>query len=331
MAKLKAVILGAGRMGRIHSMNLSKMKDVEIVGIVDMDVDRAKNLAQTLGVQPYTEFSSVIKSNKPDVAIITTSTQSHLPLIREAAENGIHVFVEKPMGIDSKENEEIVRAVERNRVKLQVGFQRLYDESFIKAKEALEGGEVGRPLLAELISRDPSPQYLPYIPYPAAIFDDFAIHDFATMLWMFGFRRMRLYASGSAFVFKEYKEAGDFDTSLVNVKYEDGPLVNIDVSRCSRYGYDIRAEILGENGMIRVENRTEYETLVFRGNQISHAPYEWFEVRFRDAYRREVEAFVNSVIRDERTFPDHVFAYNVGRVADAAKRSASIGEPVTVE
>ncbi|EHP70221.1 putative dehydrogenase [Metallosphaera yellowstonensis MK1] len=328
---VKFVIVGAGRLGRIHGLNLKKLPNVEIIGVVNPTPTKGETLSKELGTNYFQNLKQAISTVHPDAVVITSPMDKHFSYILEAAENGIHVFVEKPMGIDSKENEEIVRAVERNRVKLQVGFQRLYDESFIKAKEALEGGEVGRPLLAELISRDPSPQYLPYIPYPAAIFDDFAIHDFATMLWMFGFRRMRLYASGSAFVFKEYKEAGDFDTSLVNVKYEDGPLVNIDVSRCSRYGYDIRAEILGENGMIRVENRTEYETLVFRGNQISHAPYEWFEVRFRDAYRREVEAFVNSVIRDERTFPDHVFAYNVGRVADAAKRSASIGEPVTVE
>ncbi len=332
MKKIKALVVGAGRMGTIHALNLKVNPQVELVGVVDIDIDRAKKLSEQLHVPAYNDFLSALKSQKPDMVVIAVSTQYHAPLIRQAAENGVHVFVEKPMGLNTEQNQEIARIVDKYGIKLQVGFQRLYDESFIRAKKLIDDGKIGKPLIAKLISRDPSPTPgIGTILYPGAIYDDMAIHDFSVMIWLFGFKKMKVYASGAAYVFKEYKEAGDFDNSLINIKYEDGPLVDVEVSRCSKYGYDIRLEVLGENGMVKVENRTEYETFLFSGDSILHPTYEWFEVRFRDAYRREIEAFIDSLIKDTNPFPDHNFAVNVGKVSDAAKKSAATGEPVTIE
>ncbi|BCS93589.1 Gfo/Idh/MocA family protein [Metallosphaera javensis (ex Sakai et al. 2022)] len=332
MRKVQAIVVGAGRMGKVHSRNLKQIPNVELKAIVDIDQRRASELANEVGAAPFSSLSSAIASVKPDLVVITSSTQTHLPLIKEAAENGAYIFVEKPMGLNSKENEDIVRIVQSKKVKLQVGFQRLYDLSFIEVQKRLGSGEIGKPLIAELISRDPSPQPgIGTILYPGAVYDDMAIHDFATMVWLFGFKKMTLFATGMAAVFKEYKEAGDYDNTLVNVKYYDGPLVNIDTSRCSKYGYDIRLEVLGENGLLKVENVTDYQTFVYKGDSVTHPPYLWFEDRFRDAYRREIEAFVKAVMNDERTFPDEVFGMQVGRISDAAKKSALEGVPVTVE
>ncbi|WP_425597995.1 Gfo/Idh/MocA family oxidoreductase [Metallosphaera javensis (ex Sakai et al. 2022)] len=327
----KAIIVGAGRLGRIHGINLKNTGMVEIVGVVNPSKEKGMKLASELGAIYFNDFQSSLKAMKPDMVIIASPMNTHANLIIESAENGIHVFTEKPMGINSNENSKIVSSVQKNKIKLQIGFQRLYDDSFINAKRLLDSNAIGRPLIAELISRDPTPEFLPYLPYPGAIYDDFVIHDFATLVSFFGFKRMTVYSTALAFSFPQYKEAGDYDNTLVNVKYYDGPLVNIDTSRCSKYGYDIRLEVLGENGLLKVENVTDYQTFVYKGDSVTHPPYLWFEDRFRDAYRREIEAFVKAVMNDERTFPDEVFGMQVGRISDAAKKSALEGVPVTVE
>lgn len=333
MRKLKVIVVGAGRMGELHAKNLRKLYEkVEIVGIVDTNLNKARKLASELNTFPFTDIAYAIKSQKPDAAIIAVTTQYHFPLIKEAAENNVNIFVEKPMGLNTEENMEIVKLVSKSGIKLQVGFHRLYEESYVRAKDLIERNKIGKIISINFINRD-LPSYLPYEPYPAGIIDDMAIHSISLMVWIAGFDSMKIYTSGLATdkMPKEYKDAKDFDAIMLNIKYDKGPLVGIEVNRNSKYGYDERMEVVGDNGLIKVENRVDYQTYIYTDDYLIHPSYQWPNLSSTIAYEREIEAFINSVIKDDKPFPDHIFGLYVGEISDSAKKSLLGGKVEEIE
>ncbi len=319
-------------MGTMHARNIKRHVDrARLVAVVDVDPNRARAVSEELHVPYYTDAERALNAHKGEVdgMIIATVTTAHLEQIRLAAEHGIDVFVEKPMGTDVREDEEIVSVVRRSGIKLQVGFQRRYDRSLRRIKDSLEGGTLGRPLTLNIIVRDPKPPPGLGIGklYPGAVFDDMLIHDFDTVNWLVGYPPELLYVNAAALYFDEYRHAGDFDNVVVTMKYREGPIVTIEASRCSSYGYDLRVEVLGTDAMIRLSDVFEHHAETYRGNTVEVGPRPWLE-RWREAFIEEVKAFAQSIVDDKPTMPNEVDGKIAGEFAEHARRSALEGRIV---
>ncbi len=90
-----------------------------------------------------------------DGVVITTPTPTHLPLTQLAADNKKHVFLEKPMALNLQECDEIIQAVEKNGVLLQLGFMRRFDPEFVAAAQRIEAGEIGQPMMVKSNTHGP--------------------------------------------------------------------------------------------------------------------------------------------------------------------------------
>ena len=327
--KAGLVVVGMGRMGTLHARNIKRDVDrARLVAVVDVDAERARAVGEELHVPHYTDTERALDAHKGEIdgVVIATVTATHLEQIRLAAERGVHVFVEKPMGADVREDEEIVNIVRKRGVKLQVGFQRRYDKSLRRIKSSLEEGVLGRPLMLNIVVRDPKPPPGLGIGklYPGAVFDDMLIHDFDTVNWLVGYPPEQLYVNAAALYFDEYRDAGDFDNVVVTMKYREGPLVTIEASRCSSYGYDLRVEVLGADAMVRLSDVFEHHAEVYRGNTIEVGPRPWLE-RWHEAFVEEIRAFAESIVDDRPTTPNEVDGKIAGELAEHARRSALEG------
>ena len=139
MDKVRVCAIGTGRAGMIHARNISKnMSDGELVGIMDKDEEAAKKSAKELGVDYYTDMDEMLKDADFDAVTIATPTFTHADIVVKAAENGKHVFCEKPLAITLEEADRMKKAVEDAGVTFQIGFMRRYDEGFQEAKEKIE-------------------------------------------------------------------------------------------------------------------------------------------------------------------------------------------------
>ncbi len=123
-----------------------------------------------------------------------------------------------------------------------------------------------------IISRDPAPPPLAYIRVSGGMFLDMTIHDFDMARFLIGDEVEEVYTSGGVMVDPEIGEAGDLDTALIVLRFNNGVIGTIDNSRQAAYGYDQRVEILGSRGSIGTQNCYPNQAVISTGHRDPPGP-----------------------------------------------------------
>ncbi len=299
--KLNVGVIGAGRIGKLHTANLAyRVPNANPLMIADIYLDVAKEVAATLGIPEAVEdYHAILADPRIDAVAICSSTDTHAPIIAEAAEAGKHIFCEKPIAHDLAKIDRALEAVERAGVKLQVGFNRRFDANYARVRRAVATKEIGVPHLLHIISRDPSPPPLAYIKVSGGIFLDMTIHDFDMERYLIGSEVREVYTAGGVMVDPAIGEAGDLDTAVITLIFENGVIGTIDNSRQAVYGYDQRVEVLGSQGAIRTGNNYPNAATVSSTDSVYRdLPLNFFIERYTESYVIEMAAFVDAVLND---------------------------------
>ena len=124
-----------------------------------------------------------------------------------------------------------------------------------------------------------------------------AIHDFDMARFIMGKEVVEVYAKAANLVDPAIGEAGDIDTAITVLTFEDGTMAVIDNSRKAIYGYDQRLEVFGSAGMIQIGNQHQ-DTHRWYDHTGSHAALlqHFFLERYREAYFEEMQAFVQALL-----------------------------------
>jgi myo-inositol 2-dehydrogenase/D-chiro-inositol 1-dehydrogenase len=219
-------------------------------------------------------------------------------------------------------------------VACMMGFQRRFDPTFNDAKERLARGDIGKPEMLVVTSRDPGAPPAQYLKGSGGIFRDMLIHDFDIFRWILcadGDEAVWLCATGACLVDPEIATVGDIDSAAVTIRTRQGRLAQINTSRRAAYGYDQRFEVLGSKGMLQCGNHRPTE-VVQSDAQGVHAdkPEHFFLQRYREAYRLELAHFFETLQSGgtfRTTIADGVAAQ---RLADAASESFKSGQSVAL-
>ena len=304
MRRVSIAVVGTGRMGSVHARNLARLiPDAHLAAVCDIRLDVAQAVADELGVaRVVRDFHDLLGDRDIEAILIASSTDTHAFIMKDVAAAGKHIFCEKPLALDLASIDDALAAVEKGGVGLQVGFNRRFDSSFRRVHEIVESGEMGRPCILRITSRDPAPPPLEYIRVSGGMFLDMTIHDFDMARFQFG-EIDEVQAIGSVLVAPQLAEAGDVDTAVVTLRFANGAIGAIDNSRQAPYGYDQRLEALCAKGVVMAGN--EAENTVVTGGQDGYRspklPY-FFLQRYAACYVDEVRRFVECV-RDGEPMP----------------------------
>jgi myo-inositol 2-dehydrogenase/D-chiro-inositol 1-dehydrogenase len=214
-------------------------------------------------------------------------------------------------------------------VPMLVGFNRRFDPSFAELHRRIGAGAIGAVEQVVITSRDPGPPPVAYIKVSGGLFRDMTIHDFDMARWMLGEEPVEVFAHGANLVDPAIGAAGDIDSAMVLLKTASGRMAHINNSRRATYGYDQRVEVFGSKGRLIAGNHTP-TTVELADEHAVHGekPLHFFLERYAEAYRRELNAFLDAVGNGT---PMPVGAED-GRLAlvlaDAALRSLQEGRPV---
>lgn len=331
MDKVRVGIIGAGRIGKIHADNLLRMAEAEVVAISDLFAgEELKAWAGERGIGIVTSDSAeLIRHPDIDAVFICSSTDTHVPLIVQAASAGKHIFCEKPVSMDPARTREAIEAVGRAGMKLQIGFNRRFDHNFKRLRDLVAQGRVGEPQIVKITSRDPNPPSPEYIKVSGGIFMDMAIHDFDMARFMAGSEVETVFAQGAVLIDAAIGELGDLDTVITTLTFASGALAVIDNSRRATYGYDQRVEVFGSRGAASADNDYPNTVVVSDDSGVGRdKPLHFFLERYNDAYIEETRMFIDSVRRDLPLPVDGYDGLQAELIALAAKRSVQLGRPV---
>ena len=301
-SRVNVGLIGAGRIGRLHAGHLTfRIPQADLLAVSDIILEAAQRCAADLGIPTATQDHRAIMENPAiEAVVICSSTDTHAQMIEEAAAAGKHIFCEKPIDFDLARIDRALAAVEEAGVKLQVGFNRRFDPNFRRVRELVAAGKIGQPHILRITSRDPAPPPIEYIKVSGGIFLDMTIHDFDMARYLIGGEVEEIYAAGGVMVDPEIGQAGDIDTAIITLRFENGVIGTIDNSRRATYGYDQRVEVFGSSGMVTVSNNTP-DTAVLSDDQGIHGPLPlyFFIKRYVDSYIAEMEAFIKCIQQDK--------------------------------
>ncbi|MEB3103906.1 inositol 2-dehydrogenase [Ferviditalea candida] len=331
MTKIKIGIIGAGRIGKIHADNLLLHPSVEIVAISDLFAGpELEAWASARGIDTLTKDSSeIIQHPNIDAVFICSSTDTHVPLIKQAAKAGKHIFCEKPISMEIGQTEEALEAVQQSGIKFQIGFNRRFDHNFKRVKEHVAGGTIGEPQIVKITSRDPSPPSRDYIKASGGLFMDMAIHDFDMARFLSGSEVVEVYTHGGVLIDSVFAEFDDVDTAIITLKFASGALGVIDNSRKAVYGYDQRVEVFGSKGSVSIANDHPNTAVVSTEKGISSdKPLHFFLERYTKAYVEETQKFIDSLVTGTPVPVDGHDGLQAERIALAAKLSYRLNRAV---
>ena len=144
------------------------------------------------------------------------------------------------------------------------------------------------------------------------------------MRWLCGSEVSRVEAEGSP------RSQPDQHTVITNLSMANGVVAQVDASRMSSYGYDVRVEVLGTKGVIFTRADAATGLRVVKGSQEVLAAYSWYPDRFKDAYRLEMESFIDAIVSDTDTKVTALDGKAAVEVAAAARKSMQEGKAVNL-
>ncbi len=325
--RLKVGLLGLGRMGKVYARDLVRgIVGAELVAVADVDAALAKRCAEEFSVVKwFADPFALIADKSVEAVLIVTPTNTHAELVIAAAQVGKPIFCEKPLSLSLAEALAMKEAVAKSGVFFQMGFMRRFDKGYVAAKQKLEAGEIGNPILFRATSRDPFAPSLEYAnpKNSGGLILDMGIHDFDLARWLIG-EIASVNALGNALAYPELQSVGDIDSAIISLKFHTGQIGSVDLTRSGVYGYDIATEIVGTHGTLRIGYLRETPLLVMKQNHIAHDVVPYFMERFAQAYPAQLQDFVDNVLNEREppiTIHDGIAALRVALAATEARHS----------
>ncbi len=323
-------VLGAGRIGKVHARTIAASGRAAVAYLADPVPTAAEALAADVGAR-VASVDAIIAAKDVDAILIASPTPFHAEQIEAASNAGKAVLCEKPVSLSVDRIRECLAVVERNATTLMVGFNRRYDRHFAELARRIRGGDVGAIEIVTILSRDPAPPPAEYVRLSGGIYRDMMIHDFDLARFLVGEEFVVVQALGASLVDPAIGEAGDADTTAVQMQTASGRIAVITNSRRSTYGYDQRVEVHGSLGMVRAANM--HTTTVELGNAAGFhvdPALHFFTERYAQAYASEVLAFIDAVTTGRPVTPNGFDGLQAQKLADAATVSWKTRSPVEV-
>jgi inositol 2-dehydrogenase len=298
-SRVRIGLIGCGRMGAtlIHHLAYT-VEQADLVAVADANREKGAEVAARYQVaQVYDDYEALLARDDLAAVVIATPTGTHVEVIKAAAAAGKQIFTEKPLAMTLAGCDEAIATARQAGVLLQVGFMRRFDPSYLAAKQQIEQGVIGQPVLFKSLSRDPYRTSLEFARREngGGMILDMGVHDFDLGRWLMGSEVVRVYSEGTCMAFPELKEVGDIDNALVNLRFANGAVGNVDLSRNAVYGYDIQTEVLGTEGSLRIGRLQHTSAVLLDRRGVTHDTLPYFVERFADAYAAEIRHFVAAV------------------------------------
>ena len=321
--KIRLGLIGCGgNMQRAHLPRLKADGGVEIIGVADPDESQAEALMEAWGseVSFYEDYRQLVRNEALDAMLISSPHALHYEHARLSLQKGLHVLVEKPLTVASRQTKSLINLSDKLKLYLVVAYQRNYMAPHVYARELIRQGELGelRGVVAYVTQNwgrirgwrlDPELS-------GGGMFMDTGSHLVASVLWITGLEPVEV----SAFAENAGKAV---DTNMVvNVRFKGGGAGTLNTFGNAAH-HDERIAIHGSKGCLVFHlHRWQVQSVLLNDKPLDIPPH--IQEMTPD------QAFFDLIRNDGVGYSPPDFALQVARLSEAAYRSASAKKAVKV-
>jgi UDP-N-acetylglucosamine 3-dehydrogenase len=293
---VRTAVIGCGAMGLNHARVLADLPGSDLVGIVDVDPQRAAEVARRHRTEAFTSLGEMLDSARPEAVVVAVPTALHLDTALQAIARCVHVLIEKPIAFSVEDGEKLVSAAADAGVVLAVGHVERFNPAVRQLKQRLSDGELGKVFQIEARRQGPFPARVGDV----GVIIDLAVHDLDVIRHVTGSEVTRLSAETQRRIHSEHE---DLLVGLLRLK--NGAVGQLTINWLTPT--KIRKLVVsGERGMFEMNYLTQ--DLIFFENALAPTQTEWATmhvlrgvsegsmtrhiVNKREPLRIELEAFV---------------------------------------
>jgi len=280
--KIRTAVIGVGYLGQFHAEKYAQLENAELVAVVDLDRERAAQVAEKVGARSCSDFREII--GQVDAVSIVVPTQAHYEVAKAFLEKGVHVLLEKPITTTLAEADELIRIAAATKAVFQVGHL----ERFNPAVLALDG-VVSKPGFIESI------RIAPFKPRgtDVNVVLDLMIHDIDIIQNIVGSKPEQINSIGTP-VFSEEE-----DIANARIQFANGCIANVTASRISLKS-ERKMRIFQPDAYISVDFQNKTFAVFRKGDGemfpgVPNITKEEHSFGQTDALKSEIEAFLDSI------------------------------------
>lgn len=331
MEKIRVLFTGLGGIAQIaHLPILSKMDNVEIAGVCDIDKNKARNVAAKYNVKnSYNSLDEMLDSVNADCLIVSSPNSMHKEQAIKGLEKGLNVLVEKPLARNYEEAVSIVDAAKKSKKLLMVGMNNRFRPEVMMQESFVSAGEIGEVFYVKtgyLKKRSTSEKWsVNKTESGGGVFMDLGIVILDIALWIMKFPKIKSVSAVN--YYHDFKEVED--SSFVMIRFENGSTVSIETSWSLHRANDMfYCNVYGRAGSTSINPlriyKNMHETLV----NVTPVKIEKPTNLFKRTYEYELSNFINSVLTGKPSLSDGSEALERMKVVDAVYKSAAAGKEI---
>ncbi|MGA0945072.1 MAG: Gfo/Idh/MocA family protein [Candidatus Nanopelagicales bacterium] len=285
MEILSVGVIGAGNIGTSHARSLSReVAGAQLSWLYDADVARANALAAEIGARVAPPVEQLIASS--DAVVIASPDALHAEQALICLDAQRPTLCEKPLAPTVSEATSVVDAeIDLGQRLISLGFMRRFDPGYVALKESLSS--IGQPLIVHNVHRN---EYAPYGLTTSGTLTNSAIHEIDINRWLLDDD----YATVQVVAGKPGPRTpeGELDPILMLLTTRGGVIVEVEAFVNAAYGYEVRCEVVGSEGTVEMGDGSYLTRRAQRA--VGHEVPELWLGRFEDAYRRQLQAWVDA-------------------------------------
>lgn len=323
MNKLKIAVIGTGLVGSFHAETFFRNPNSELIAVCDIDKEKVNKIAKRFKCKAYNEFESLINTEKLDAISIATPEQIRIAPALLAIEKGLKILLEKPLGRNLEDIENLVNKIKNHNKLISVNFILHEDPRYKLMKEKIKNNEIGEIVSCYARRRGNRFGIEIYAPWTDLI-SSTLIHDIQMVMSINNSKPARVYAEA---VIRECAKFNSHDAVMSLIKFTDGSIASFETSwvlpKNQPEFLDPALHVVGDKGSIIIEGSSMGLQIQTDKSYMKPDLSNWpiIDSKVEGCLKRNLDKFIEDCVYDNQPDVDLIKAYEVEKIVFAMKKS----------
>ena len=323
MNKLKIAVIGTGLVGSFHAETFFRNPNSELIAVCDINKEKVNKIANRFKCKAYNEFESLINTEKLDAISIATPEQIRIAPALLAIEKGLKILLEKPLGRNLKDIENLVNKIKNHNKLISVNFILHEDPRYKLMKEKIKNNEIGEIVSCYARRRGNRFGIEIYAPWTDLI-SSTLIHDIQMVMSINNSKPERVYAEA---VIRECAKFNSHDAVMSLIKFTDGSIASFETSwvlpKNQPEFLDPALHVVGDKGSIIIEGSSMGLQIQTDKSYMKPDLANWpiIDSKVEGCLKRNLDKFIEDCVYDNQPEVDLIKAYEVEKIVFAMKKS----------